>query len=83
MDICAKLIGITCDVQMNVPQSILNKVGRNLHLQDNHPLAIMNRKICDYFRGLQEYQFEFFDSFSPEVSIEDNFDKLLISKDHP
>ncbi len=28
----------------NIPDSILNKVGENLHLKSNHPLCIIKKK---------------------------------------
>ena len=67
----------------NIPPSIEAKIGRNLHLQKNHPVEIMKRKLFDYFKTLDGYDFDYFDNLSPFVSIENNFDKLLISKDHP
>jgi len=68
---------------MNVPQSIMQKLGRNLHNVQNHPIEIMKSHIYRYFKSLQDYDFNTFDNLDPIVSIEDNFDKLLISKDHP
>jgi len=75
---------ITIKVSMsNVPESIKRKVGRNLHLQKNHPIEIVKRIVVDYFKGLKNYNFAVFDNLSPYVSVEDNFDKLLIPKSHP
>lgn len=67
----------------NIPQSIINKIGRNLHLMKNHPVEIMKRCVINYFKLLPNYEFKVFDSLEPFVSVEDNFDKLLIPKDHP
>lgn len=67
----------------NIPKSIDDKLKRQLHLQKNHPIEIMKRKIYDYFLNLPHKNFKTFDDLSQIVSIEDNFDKLLIPKDHP
>lgn len=66
----------------NIGPSIESKIGIDLHNQLNHPIEIIKRHIYDYFNSLEKYQFDIFDTLSPFVSIEDNFDKLLIPKDH-
>ena len=65
--------------QSNIPTSIKQKVGKNLHNQKNHPIEIIKKMIYGYFGN----KFEMFDKLNPVVKIEDNFDKLLIPKDHP
>lgn len=67
----------------NIPISIDNKLKRQLHLQRGHPIEIMKKKIHNYFLGLSHRNFRVFDELNQIVSIEDNFDKLLIPKDHP
>ena len=70
----------------NITNIIESKIGRNLHNQKNHPLEIIKNKLYEFFDELSkegDYNFKKFDNFSPFVSIEDNFDKLLIPKDHP
>jgi len=67
----------------NVPKSIENKIGRKLHLQENHPVCIIKNRIYDYFKGLDEYAFKIYDDFDPVVHIVENFDKLRIPLDHP
>jgi phenylalanyl-tRNA synthetase alpha chain len=67
----------------NIPPSIVSKIGRNLHNQKNHPIEIIKNRIYKYFDDLSDYKFEKFDDLLPFASIEDNFDKLLIPKDHP
>jgi len=67
----------------NIPQSIENKVGINLHNKINHPINIIKDLIYQYFDTLENYQFNKYDNLSPYVSVEDNFDKLRIEKDHP
>lgn len=66
----------------NVAPSVKAKIGRNLHLLDNHPISIIKNHIYKYFNSFGR-DFQIFDDLSPFVKIEDNFDKLLIPKDHP
>lgn len=63
----------------NIPPSIKQKIGKNLHNKTNHPIEIIKKIIYGYFGNT----FKTFDNFDPIVKIEDNFDKLLIPKDHP
>jgi phenylalanyl-tRNA synthetase alpha chain len=67
---------------LNIPASVLNKVGRNLHLQPNHPVAIISQLVIDYFNGL-ERNFEVFTGMDPIVTVQQNFDDLLIPETHP
>lgn len=66
----------------NISQFIRDKIGKNLHNKLNHPIEIIKKHIYNYFDSLVDYQFEKYDNLSPFVSVEDNFDKLLIPKDH-
>lgn len=67
----------------NIPPSIQNKLNYKLHNQKDHPIEIIKNYIYKYFDTLENYKFDKFDNLSHFVSIEDNFDKLLIPKDHP
>jgi phenylalanyl-tRNA synthetase alpha chain len=67
----------------NIPQSIEDKLPRKLHNQKNHPIEIIKNHIYNYFAKLENYKFFMFDDLSPIVSVEDNFDKLLIPEKHP
>lgn len=67
----------------NIPPSIEAKLGRNLHNLPNHPLEIIKTCIYKYFHSLEGYNFKTFDDLPPFVSVEDNFDKLLIPQNHP
>lgn len=42
-DLIARLRDKSCK-QNNIPESIVEKVGRNLHLQQHHPLNIIKRR---------------------------------------
>ncbi|ARF12507.1 phenylalanyl-tRNA synthetase [Klosneuvirus KNV1] len=67
----------------NIPKFIEDKLPRKLHNQKNHPIEIIKNHIYQYFKQYTKYKFEFFDDLNPVVSIEDNFDKLLIPATHP
>jgi phenylalanyl-tRNA synthetase alpha chain len=62
----------------NIPSSILNKIGRDLHLKHNHPISIVKEKVLEYFSDLVKIEIN-----NPYVSIEDNFDRLRVPPDHP
>lgn len=72
----------------NVTPKILSFIDRNIYLQHNHPLSLIRQRINEYFyksftnrRG--NPVFSIHDNLSPVVSIEQNFDNLLIPKTHP
>lgn len=62
----------------NIPPSITDKIGRNLHNVPNHPIQIIKEKIFSYFSDLTKIEIE-----NPYVPIEYNFDRLRVPKDHP
>ncbi|TXT12892.1 hypothetical protein VHUM_01293 [Vanrija humicola] len=66
------------DEWTNATPTILSKVGRNLHLQDGHPLSTLRGIIENHFEGYQSVRTE-----SPIVSVHQNFDELGFPKDHP
>lgn len=65
----------------NVPSSIIEKMEYNLIKIPNHPLSIIKNKIYDYFKTKRN-DWNIFEDLSKVVSVEDNFDKLLIPKTH-
>lgn len=67
----------------NIPPSIEQKIGRCLHNLKNHPIEIIKKIIYSYFDTLKEYNFQKYDDFEPVVTTANNFDLLLIPKDHP
>ncbi|XP_074918932.1 phenylalanine--tRNA ligase, mitochondrial isoform X2 [Chelonoidis abingdonii] len=76
------------DDYSNVTEKILSKVGKNLHNQRYHPLWLIKERIKDHF--YKQYigrfgtpLFSVYDDLSPVVTVEQNFDRLLIPKDHP
>ncbi|KAG4305980.1 hypothetical protein PORY_000890 [Pneumocystis oryctolagi] len=68
------------DQWTNVGVTILQEIERKLHLQTSHPLGIL-RKIIESQFSTSHY--EIFNDISPIVNIEENFDFLGFSSDHP
>ena len=80
----------------NVPESIIPKIGRNLHLLPHHPLNIVKQKIENYCQeyALKKYRngtsqtgnalnkFEIHDNLCPLVNTKTCFDDLLVKPDH-
>ena len=65
---------------MNIPQSIFDKIGRDLHNKKDNPIEIIKNMIY----SIPEFRtFAKFDNLSPLVHIKNNFDNLLIPPDHP
>lgn len=74
------------DHMTNVTAKILSMVGRELHNQRRHPLWIIKERIKEHFYSLNRTGtplFSVHDNLSPVVTVEQNFDSLLIPKDHP
>ncbi|XP_025074138.1 probable phenylalanine--tRNA ligase, mitochondrial [Pogonomyrmex barbatus] len=72
----------------NVTPNIIAKLGRNLHVQQYHPLSHLRQRIMNYFYGQFRNKsgtpsFSIYDNISPIVTVEQNFDSLLVPKDHP
>ncbi len=69
-----------------VPEGVRSKLGADLHLRPGHPLQIIKRTIEMHFEqealSHGSEPFKFFDSLAPQVSVEANFDELLIPPDH-
>lgn len=59
-----------------IPPSIEAKIGRNLHRLESHPICIIKKKIADFLKA------QVYESFGPITTVQDNFDSLLIPKDH-
>jgi len=70
----------TMNNESNIPKSIMDKIGRNQHLKSNHPVCIIKEFILKYLepRFAKVYQ-----DFSPIVTVQSNFDQLLIPITHP
>ena len=75
------------DHMTNVPQNITDKMNRQLHNTQDHPLEIIKTKIFDHFHGYFRNRhggcvFAAIDNISPVVTVQQNFDNLLVPKDH-
>ncbi|KAK8752479.1 hypothetical protein OTU49_005764 [Cherax quadricarinatus] len=75
------------DQMTNVTSHLLSHVGRNLHLQKYHPLNHISQRIVQYM--YQKYVssrgnplFSVHNQIHPVVTTWQNFDSLLIPKDH-
>ncbi|XP_061447179.1 phenylalanine--tRNA ligase, mitochondrial isoform X2 [Rhineura floridana] len=76
------------DDYSNVTKKILSKVGEKLHNQWHHPLWLIKERVKDHF--YKQYigrfgnpLFSVYDDLPPVVTVEQNFDRLLIPQDHP
>jgi phenylalanyl-tRNA synthetase alpha chain len=63
---------------MNIPDHILEKIGKNLYMLERHPIGIIKNKVFEYFTDFEHLQIS-----DPHVSVDDNFDSLLIPANHP
>uniref|UniRef100_A0A8C9F2B2 Phenylalanyl-tRNA synthetase 2, mitochondrial n=1 Tax=Pavo cristatus TaxID=9049 RepID=A0A8C9F2B2_PAVCR len=75
------------DDYTNVTEKILSKVGKNLHNKKHHPLWLIKEQVKDHF--YKQYTgrrgnplFSVYDGLSPVVTVQQNFDKLLVPRDH-
>ncbi|TPX66021.1 phenylalanine---tRNA ligase [Spizellomyces sp. 'palustris'] len=66
------------DSATNVSPTIVSKTPRRLHLQRNHPIHILKRRIESHFKN-----YAVMDSMDPVVTVHQNFDSLLFTPDHP
>ncbi|KAI4882763.1 hypothetical protein NFI96_019395, partial [Prochilodus magdalenae] len=76
------------DDMTNVTAKILSMVGRNLHNQAHHPLWLIKERIKDHFYRSYPSRsgaplFSVHDDLRPMVTVEQNFDSLLVPADHP
>eukprot|EP00741_Cyanophora_paradoxa_P016594 tig00020930_g16024.t1 len=68
--------------QNNVTDYIAEKIGTDLHMRPNHPLGIIKDKIQKHFESAHPGVFSMFDRLPPIVSVQANFDDLLVPADH-
>jgi phenylalanyl-tRNA synthetase alpha subunit len=71
----------------NVTPAIIDKIGRNLHRNDKHPLGIIKAKIEEYMNEFYKEKggtkFDIYDNLSPLVNTKNCFDDLRVGPDHP
>ncbi|KAI9321333.1 phenylalanyl-tRNA synthetase [Dichotomocladium elegans] len=65
------------DEWTNVSETTLSRVGRKLHLEPRHPISIIRQLIESHFGN-----FKTFHDLHPIVTTKQNFDDLLVPKDH-
>lgn len=65
-------------METNIPPSISEKVGKDLYRIDDHPISIVKKKVFSYFNDLAVIEID-----NPYVSVENNFDRLRVPKNHP
>jgi len=75
------------DDMTNITPHILSHLPRKLHMQNQHPLGLIKARIIDYmykkYRGNRGNPlFSIVDQMDPVVSMDQNFDSLLVPKDH-
>ncbi len=71
------------DASNNVPPGIIERVDRQLLLQQGHPLCTLKSIIADHFKETYpKAPFQLHDSLNPIVSVHDNFDVLQTPADH-
>jgi phenylalanyl-tRNA synthetase alpha chain len=74
---------MTSDPANNVPESIWAKLGVKLHTQADHPLCILKTAIHAYFdQRFGAGTFAQLDDLHPLVSVQQNFDQVLVPPDH-
>lgn len=76
------------DEYTNVTPNILSFIGTNNHNRNCHPLCLFKQRLIDFFYGYFKGRtgnpiFSIYDKINPVVTINENFDSLLVPKDHP
>jgi len=78
------------DSMSNITPKILSHLNRNLHMQKQHPLSLIKENIVNYMYGRYKPSksnrgmplFSVHEDVSPIVTMEQNFDSLLVPRDH-
>lgn len=74
------------DDYTNITPRVLSLMSRRLYEQRENPLFLVSERIRNFFKENQSrdtgYKYDEFKYHSPVVSTEDNFDSLLIPKNH-
>ncbi|XP_025414261.1 probable phenylalanine--tRNA ligase, mitochondrial [Sipha flava] len=76
------------DEYTNVTPNILSFIGTNNHNRIGHPLCLFKQRLIDFFYGHFKGRtgnpiFSIYDKINPVVTINENFDSLLVPKNHP
>lgn len=74
------------DSYTNITPRVLEYMTKRIYEQQQHPLFLISERIRSFFKENKSndigYPYEELKYYSPIVSTEDNFDSLLIPKDH-
>jgi phenylalanyl-tRNA synthetase alpha chain len=77
------------DSYNNISENIWDLTKRRVFDIPNHPIAILNQKIQEYFKRpavgnlvIPGEKFIYRDDFNPLVKAENCFDKILVPKNH-
>lgn len=69
---------------MNIPKNILDKRTSKLHNKEGNPNCLIKERIYHFFNKIHTNNgFKTFDELNEVVTVENNFDLLLIPKNHP
>ncbi|CAG9829317.1 unnamed protein product [Diabrotica balteata] len=76
------------DEYTNITDKVSGYIGRNIYLQSSNPLNLVRQRIVNYFYKKYVNRrgnpiFSIHDNLPPIVNVTQNFDSLLIPKDHP
>lgn len=76
------------DEYTNITPKIISYIGTNNHNRTGHPLCLFKQRLIDFFYGHFKGRtgnpiFSIYDKISPIVTTNENFDSLLVPKDHP
>lgn len=66
----------------NLTPRIINNLGNHKHRIPNHPIEIIKNEIYKFFDSQTGITFAKFEDLNPVVTVEQNFDSVLIPKDH-
>lgn len=75
------------DHMTNIRPNLIPKIGKNLHNMKYHPLNLLKKRIenhfySNFFNRHRNPLFSVYDMISPIVTLQQNFDSLLVPADH-
>lgn len=75
------------DHMTNIRPNLIPKIGKNLHNMKYHPLNLLKKRIENYFYSNffnrhRNPLFSVYDTINPIVTLQQNFDSLLVPADH-
>jgi phenylalanyl-tRNA synthetase alpha chain len=75
------------DHMTNIRPSFISKIGKNLHNMKYHPLNLLKKRIenhfyNNFFNRHRNPLFSVYDTINPIVTLQQNFDSLLVPAEH-